>query len=146
MILDAQNQLADSQAFTATAVSENIIDLGADRNIGIGEPMSIVINTEVAFDAANADETYTCQVQADDNAAFSSAVSVGGLVTIARGTAAGSQIVIPLPADYSTEQYLRLSFTLAGTTPSFTASAFLQPSSMIANSEFGGYAIGYTIS
>jgi hypothetical protein len=146
MILDAQNQFADSQALTASAASTNIIDLGADRNIGIGEPMSIVINVEVALDDGNADETYTIQAQADDNSSFSSALPVGGLVTATRGDAAGTQYVIPLPADYATEQYLRVYFTLGGTTPTGTVSAYLQPSSMIANSEFGGYASGYTIS
>lgn len=146
MILDAQCQFSDSQALTASAASTNLIDLGADRNIGIGEPMSIVINVEVVLDNTTADETYTATVQADSTAAFSSAITVGGVVTMAADSAAGTQFIIPLPADYSTEQFLRVYYTLGGTTPTGTVSAYLIPSSMIANSEFGGYASGYTIS
>lgn len=146
MILDAQNQFSDSQALTASAASTNIIDLGADRNIGIGEPMSVIVNVEVALDDTTGDETYAIAVQADDNSSFSSAIEVAAASVVTRGDAAGTQYVIPLPADYATEQYLRVYFTLGGTTPTGTVSAYLQPSSMIANSEFGGYAGGYTIS
>jgi hypothetical protein len=146
MILDAQCQFSDSQALTATAASTNIIDLGADRNIGIGEPMSVIVNVEVALDDTNGDETYAIAVQADDNSGFSSAIEVAAASVVTRGDAAGTQYVIPLPADYATEQYLRVYFTLGGTTPTGTVSAYLVPSSMIDNSKPFEYGIGYTIS
>lgn len=146
MILDAQCQFSDAQALTASAASTNIIDLGADRNIGIGEPMSVVVFVDVALDDGNADETYAISVQADDNSGFSSAATVASAATVTRGDAAGTRYVIPLPADYATEQYLRVYYTLGGTTPSGTVSAYLIPSSMIDAVKPNEYAIGYTIS
>ena len=44
MILDAQNQFSSAQALTATADSTNVIDLGVAREIGVGEPMCVLIN------------------------------------------------------------------------------------------------------
>lgn len=146
MILDAQCQFSDSQALSASAASTNIIDFGADRNIGIGEPMSVVVNVEVALDAGNADETYAIAVEADDNSGFSSATTIASAAQVTRGDAAGTQYVIPLPADYNAEQYLRVYYTLGGTSPSGTVSAYLVPSSMIDNSKPFEYGIGYTIS
>jgi len=144
MILDAQNQFSDSQALTATAASTNLIDLGLDRNIGLGEQLAVVVNVEVAADDTNSDETYSVAIEADDNASFSSATSVASF-SIARGTAAGTQFVQVLPMDLTTERYIRINYTLGGTTPSVTVSAHLVPANngvaVIAH-----YADGFTIS
>lgn len=54
MITDALLQLSAAQAVTATAVSTNTIDLGTNRDIGAGEDLYVVINTDVAAVAAGA--------------------------------------------------------------------------------------------
>jgi hypothetical protein len=139
MIIDAQLLFSDAQALTATAVSTNLLDLGADRNIGIGEPMAIVVCFDVAADRTTGDETYAVTVQADDNSSFSSAATVTGpfsMLTYAIGT----KFVIPLGMDTLTERYLRLSYTLGGTTPSVTVTAFLQPMHMVSAGETVFYA------
>lgn len=144
MILDGQNLYSDAQALTTTAASTNLIDHGADRNLGIGEPMSLVITIDVAADATNSDETYVAQLQTDDNSSFSSATSVGGAITITRGTAAGTKFVMAVPADTTFERYSRVNYTLGGTTPTVTLTAFLQPSNAIQNEV--AYADNITIS
>lgn len=144
MILDGQNLYSDAQALTATAASTNIIDHGADRNLGIGEPMAVVITVGVAADGTTGDETYSAQVQTDDNASFSSATSVAGAVTIARGTAAGTKFVVAIPPDTTIERYTRVYYTLGGTTPTVTVDAFMQPMSAIQND--GYFPDGFTIS
>lgn len=145
MILDSQNLYSDAQALTATAASTNLIDHGADRNLGIGEPMALVITIDVAADGTTGDETYSAQLQTDDNSGFSSATSVGGAVSIPRTTAvAGTKYVMAVPPDTTFERYSRVNFTLAGTTPTVTLTAFLQPMSAIQND--GYYADAITIS
>lgn len=143
MYIDALHLMSDSQALTATAASTNVIDLANDSNIGIGEPMAVVVTVEVAADNTTGDETYSVALQTDDNGSFSSAST---LLTrsIAAGAAAGSKIVIPVPADTGAERYLRLNYTLGGTTPSVTVSAFLIPQNMVQN--YVAYADGFTIS
>ena len=128
--VDAQLLFSDAQALTGTAVSTNIIDLGADRNIGIGVPMAVVIQLDVAADGTTGDETYSAQLQTDDNSGFSSATSVGGAVTIPRGNPAGTMFIVPLPIGTETERFIRLNYTLGGTTPLATVTAYLQPANM----------------
>lgn len=144
MIYDAQHEFSAAQSLASTAVSTNIIDLGADREIGIGEPLSVVVVVTTALDAGNSDETYTVTVQADDNSGFSSAATVVPAVSMTRGAAAGTRYVIAIPADKLTERYMRLSYTVGGTTPSGAVTAFLTASSMIQNDVY--FADGITIS
>jgi hypothetical protein len=143
MILDGQNLMSDAQALTSTAASTNVIDLGADNNVGIGEAMAVVVQLDVAADDADADETYVVAVQTDDNAAFSSAASVGS-ITIAAGDAAGTRYSFLLPKDTSMERYLRLNYTLGGTSPSVTVTSFLIPADGL--EAYVSYPKGYTIS
>ena len=143
MFIDAQHLLSDGQALTATAASTNIIDLGIDRNVGIGEPMGVLLVLDVAADDTTGDETYAVALQTDSDSGFGSAVQIGS-ATITRGDAAGSKFYIPVPADTSADQYLRLNFTLGGTTPTVTVTAFLTPQNMIDNDV--KYADGFTIS
>lgn len=143
MYIDKQLLFSDSQALTATAVSTNVVDLGVDGNVGIGEPMAVYFGVEVAADDANADETYVAEIQASSDEAFTSPVALGSL-TIAAGAAAGTKYAVLLPADGRADQYIRVSYTLGGTTPSVTLSAFMIPANMIQNDVY--YADAITIS
>lgn len=125
MILDEQLQFSDEQTLTASGSSTNLINLGADRNIGIGKPMAAMIVLDTVPDAGNADETYAAKVQVDTVEAFSSPTDIVGEVTIPRGTAAGTRYAIPLPPDTTMQQFVRLFLTIAGTTPSITFTAAL---------------------
>ena len=141
MYIDAQHLFSDSQALTATAVSSNVVDLGIDGNLGIGEPMAVVISVEVALDDTDADETYVFTVQSGSTATPTTVIATK---TATRGDVAGTKYVLPIPADQSADRYLRLNYTLGGTTPSGTVSAFLIPQNMIDN--YVKYADGFTIS
>lgn len=132
MILDSQHQYAAAQVLAATGVSTNVIDHGSDRELGVGEPLAVLI-VITAIDATSADETYTVQLQADDNVGFATPLPVGGLVNVPRAIGANSKVVIPVPPDTAMERFSRLSWTLGGTTPSITYSAFLVPQSFIQN-------------
>lgn len=143
MILDAYHLFSDAQALTSTAASTNLIDFGADRNIGVGEEMAVVVQVDVAADDGNGDETYSVAVQVDDNSGFSSAATLG-TITITRGDAAGTRYVFLVPKDSDTEQYMRLNYTLGGTSPSVTVTSFLIPAKGL--EAYHAYAKGYTIS
>lgn len=143
MILDAQHLFSDAQALTATADSTNYIDLGVDRDIGRGEPMAVVFTVDVAADSTTGNETYQFQVETDDNTSFSSSTIIGDRTILAAALTAGSRHVIPL--GYTNERYLQVVYTLGGTTPTVTVTAFLQPMSMIDSNDIT-YADGFTIS
>ncbi len=143
MFLDSQLQFSDAQALTATAVSTNIVDLSLDRDIGKGEPMGVLVTVGVAADFTTTDETYQFTVQTATDAAFTSPVTV-----VASATINGDQLTegasVVLPIGHTNLQFLRVNNTLAGTTPTVTIDAFLQPMSMIDGTV--DYASGFTVS
>jgi hypothetical protein len=122
MMIDSLLEFSDAQALTGTAASTNVVDLGVDRDIGPGRTVYVVVTLDVAADDTNANETYVVDLETDTVEAFSSADTIATL-TIARGAVAGSMFVIPVPFD--NQQWIRLNYTLGGTTPSVTISAHL---------------------
>ena len=142
MILDSLLKFSDAQALTATAVSTNVIDLSVDRDMGIGEPMALVATIGVAADFTTGDETYQFILQTSVDEAFTSPVTV-----VSSGAINGDELTagksVVLPMGFDNLQYLRVSYTLAGTTPAATVDASLQPLRMIDGTR--DYANGYTI-
>jgi hypothetical protein len=129
--LDAQLTLSDSQALTATAASTNVIDFGSLVGVAGGEPLAVVINVEVAADNTTGNETYSVALQTDGDVAFGSAQTVGTF-TIPAGAAAGTTVCLPfIPNAAFSEQYYRLNYTLGGTTPTVTLSAYVVPLNMV---------------
>lgn len=121
MILDSQLELSTEQAVTAAAASENIIDLGVARDIGVGEELYVVGVVTTAMTDASSDSTLEVKLQTDDNSGFSSATDTQTLFTFPATSAVGTIYVARIqPADY--EQYLRAYYTPANgnlTTGSF---------------------------
>lgn len=121
MFIDETNlAFSTSQALTATAVSENVLDLGADLDIGVGEPVFVVVLVEVAPDATTGDETYVVTLQSGSSA---TPTDVHGSIPIPRTAKKGDAFAIPVPSHNA--QYMRLNYTLAGTTPTITVSSYL---------------------
>ena len=156
MILDSQLMFSDSQALTATALSTNVVDLSLDRSIGNGEPMSVVFCVEVAADQTTGDEDYTFDVEYASDAAMTTARKLVGRRIFESGTpgapaedadllVAGFKFAVSIPPASldESERYMAVRFTLAGTTPTVTVSAFLTPTSFIDSSV--SYASGYSI-
>lgn len=123
MILDRENAFSIAQALTATAASTDLIDLSVVRQIGSGKDLYLVVNVDVA--AGGTSPTVAIAVQTDDNSAFSSATTLLTSPTYTQAQLGlSTQIVLPLPQQ-GFERYLRLQYTLGGTTPTVTLSAHL---------------------
>jgi len=158
MILDAQNQFSDSQAVTASAVGTNVIDLSLARSIGQGEPMSVVFVVEVAADQTTGDEDYTFDVEyASDTGQTTDRQLLGRRIFESGTPAAPAQDADLLVAGFSfavnippvtadeDERYLGIRYTVAGTTPTITCSAYLMPQSMVEINSDPAYGSGYSI-
>ena len=156
-MIDAQNLFSDEQAVTSSAVGTNVIDLGAARSIGNGEPLAVVFCVNVAADQTTGDEDYTFDVEYASNAAQSTGRKLIGRRVFESGTptapaqdadllVSGFSFAIPIPptAASEDEQYIGIRYVTAGTSPSITCTAFLQPMSMIDSAKIS-YAAGYTI-
>lgn len=158
MFLDSDLQFSDSQALTATALSTNVVDLTATlRNIGEGEPVAVLFVVEVAADQTTGDEDYTFDVEVASDAAMTTARQLLGRRIFESGTptapaqdadllVAGFAFVINVPpvSGDESQRYIAARYTLAGTTPTVTVSAYLQPQNMIDAAKVA-QAAGYTI-
>ena len=142
MYVDKLLQFSDAQALTATAVSTNVIDLSLDRDVGIGEPLAAVVFITVSADYTSSDETYKFTLQTATDAAFTSAVTVveSGVIN-GDELAVGKKVV--LPVGHANLQYLRVNYTLAGTSPTATVDAYLSPLNFINGEAY--YASGFVV-
>lgn len=142
MIADALLKVADSQVVTASAASNNVIDLGiSGRDMFNGTQMSLLIAPQVA---AVGTGTYSFQIQTSVDAAFTSPVAVGPAMTVPPSAMAGGRDPVILPFPYGTLlRYLRIFITTGGTSPGVTLSAYLQPTDLIQKSR--DYAKAFSV-
>jgi hypothetical protein len=144
MYVDKFLEFSRNQALTAKAASTNVIDLGVDHDIGRGEPMAVTIHVGVSASANDGNETYTFTLQTDDNSSFSSATNLTSITVAAADLVAGYKFFIGVPK--ANERYLRMNYTLGGTTPTITLTSYLEPQNFIdTGSGDIYYPDGYTI-
>lgn len=141
MIIDALQRVSTAQALTATAASTDFLDLGIERRIGTGETMCMLFTVNVAL--AGTSPTINFTIQSDDNTSFSSAANIVVSPTFS-ALAAGTRYALVIPPGALTERYLRVNYTLGGTSPTITLTAGLQPVNMLQNDFY--YADAITIS
>lgn len=125
MIFSAQQRFSDQQAITATAISENVIDLGATgtvhgaaaalaRDIGPGTKIPLLVQVTEDFNTLT---SLTVSIESSANADLSSS-SVAASQTIALADlVAGKQISLDCLPNQITGRYLGIRYTVAGTDP-----------------------------
>lgn len=123
MIMDSLLEFSDAQAVSASAASTSSVDLGSDRDVGVGKPLYFVVQVTTALDDTNADETYVATLETDSDSGFATALATIATLTFARGDAAGTKKYVAVPSENL--RYLRAYYTLGGTTPSGAFNAFL---------------------
>lgn len=130
MYQDAQNTYSQAQALTVTAVSTNAIDHSSDRNMGVGEPLVVVVAVTVS---AAGGGTLTVTIQADTTSAFGAPVTVATTAALAAATlVAGYKFIIPVPPDLLWARWSRLNYVMA-TMTGITVTAFLTLASAVQN-------------
>ena len=126
MYVDKQAEFADSQVVTATAISTNVIDLGATntlKDIGSGEDVCLIVQVDAAATAAGA-ATVTFSLESDSTADLATSPTVhftSAAIAKTALTAGSTQLAIKLPSG-SYERYLGVRFTVA--TGPLTAGSF----------------------
>lgn len=141
-IIDSQLLFSDAQALTGSAASTNTIDLNSDRDVGIGEPMAVVVTVDVA--AGGTTPTLAIAVQTDATAGFGSTVTPLTSQTFAAAALTqGARFIFPLTADTQLLRFVRLNYTMGGTSPTITLTATLQPMRMLQAEQV--FANAYTV-
>lgn len=131
MILDKQLEFSDGQAITATAISTNVVDTlpGATnpnltQNLGGFQGAFLVIQVDNAFTGTGVTLSISLESDSTANLATSPTVHYSSGAIAQADLTADFYIAIPLPYG-SYEKYLGVRYTVAGTSPSGTVSAFI---------------------
>jgi len=132
-IIDRQNLFSDGQVLSAagTAASTDTIDLqplysgiggsNTARDLGVGEDIYLQVNVS---GVSGTSPTLTVALQTDDNSSFTSATTLYTSSAVALPASGGQVLIVCLPyGDY--EKFLRLNYTLGGTSPTATIKAAL---------------------
>lgn len=132
-IIDRQNMFSDAQALSGagTTASTDTIDLqplysgvggsNTSRDLGVGENVYVQVSVS---GVSGTSPTLVVAIQSDDNSGFSSATVLFTSAAIALPAAGGQVLITSLPfGNY--EKFLRLSYTLGGTSPVATVKAAL---------------------
>ena len=125
MIFSKELLFSDNQAITATAVSTNVVDLGATgtpahgaaaltRDVGPGEPVPIEIMITEDFDLLT---SLDIQVQVATDEAFTSpVVAISQSIALASLVAGARVNFMYLPEGINL-RYMRLNYAVTGTDP-----------------------------
>ena len=115
MILDKQNLLSEDQAIIATAVSTNVIDLGADhariqefaeKNFKLFAQVTANFNTLTSL---------AIVFQTDDDVAFGSVRTLDTVSVALADLVAGKRVEFHVPTNV--ERYIRFNYVVTGTDP-----------------------------
>lgn len=123
MILSAQQIFSDDQAITATAVSTNVIDLGAagtpydaaaalNQDIGKGNKVPILIQVTTAFNNLT---SLTIAIETGSTTSLGTVV-ISKAVPLA-SLVAGYQFPVNVLPNEITGRYLGVRYTVTGTAP-----------------------------
>lgn len=125
MIFSAQQLFSDDQAITATAISENVIDLGApgtpygaaaalNQDVGKGTPIPILIQVTSAFNTLT---SLTVTVEVSAAAGLTSPVVLASEVILLADLVAGKQTFLQVLPNGADLRYLGVRYTVTGTNP-----------------------------
>ena len=121
MIIDKLLEFSVAQAVTADAASTNVIDLGADRDLGVTDGLYIETLVTTTFDSAGEAATLTISLQTDSSDSFGSPTTLYASAAIAEASLVAGYRPVRIHLPQVTERYLRLNYD-AGT-EDFTAGA-----------------------
>lgn len=126
MYVDKTLQFSADQVLTATAASDNSINLGANRPVGPGETLWLVVVAKSGLTGTN--PTLTIGVETDDSSSFGSVDTplVSGTLTDTTFPT-GTIFAMPWPMiSKAGDAFARVKYTVGGTGgPTATVDAFL---------------------
>lgn len=121
MLLDQNAVLSDGQEITASAASQNVIDLGAAGNAAAGA-LFAVCRVEKGFTGLTA---LTVALQTSDTEAFSAPVELASVTPAAAGLGKDGQLIFAAAVPAGLKRFVRAYYTVTGTVTAGSVSCFL---------------------
>jgi len=133
MLSSNELTFSDGQAVSSSGASTNVVDLGATgtvlgapaalvRDIGKGQRIDILVQLDE--DAGGTSPTLDVALQVDSVENFATPKTVAVAPQIAGGSA-GDRVALYWIPEGTDERYLRLNYTLGGTSPEYTITAMV---------------------
>lgn len=123
MTIDYLTLFSDKQAVTASAAASYDLDLGpikgSRRDIGVGRPLYLFVNTDTTATAEGA-ATLNIQLQTSEDGSTYTTLCESGAIALVSLVAGTRLLAVPVPM--GVKKYLRLNYVV-GTGP-LTAGAF----------------------
>lgn len=111
MYCDDYLKLSSAQAITAAAASTNHVNLGAVRNIGVGENLYLVTVVTTAFTDSGSDSTLTVDLYGDSTSTFTPDAT-SRMFIIPALAAVGDTFVARISPDFASNyQYIEAYYT-----------------------------------
>ena len=110
MLVDAKLLYSDAQAITAAAGSTSTLDFNEARDLGVGEPLYIVVLVDTAFTDAGSDSALAVALEMDSTESFTPDYT-RTLFTFPALSAAGSVKIARISPDDMDLRYSRLLYT-----------------------------------
>jgi hypothetical protein len=123
MILDQQLIFSDAQVLTATANSTNLVDQGASRDLGRGVRLTFIMHVSAV--SGTSPTIAALLVGADDAAFATNKITLATIATLSPPVANTIYRAAPASLPNTPKRYLRVEYTIGGTTPSVTVTATL---------------------
>ena len=113
-MLDEMLKFSENQAITATAASTNVIDLGKDRAVSFGTPVSLLVRIKESFNTLT---SLKIAVETCASSAFGSPTELASSTVLLANLTKGALIPMTfMPA--GNKGYVRLKYTVSGSNPS----------------------------
>lgn len=125
MYVDALLLFSDAQAITSAVGSTSTIDLGAVRNIGAGEKLSVVVTIDTTFADTDSNSTLTVALEGDSTDSFTPDGTQTLFVIPALAAAGNKYVASVSPALAGNYRYIRLKYTPDGDLSAGAVTAFL---------------------
>lgn len=120
MNFDALNRFSYKQAVSATATSENVLDMGVDRDLAVATPLEVAV-----VPGGDIGGTGTVQVvlQTSDTENFGTVKVLAQSAALTAADLNAGAIGMKLP--YGGQRYMRLNYVVAGTVTGLNMTAGL---------------------
>ena len=112
-MIDSLLMFSEDQAITATAVSENIIDLGKNREIAFGTPIALAVMVKEDFNNLT---SLKVAIKTSETADLADAVELASSTVAAANLKKGKYVPLSfMPA--GNKGFCQLEYTVVGTAP-----------------------------
>lgn len=110
MLVDKKLTFSDAQAITAAAASTDVLDFSEARDLGVGEPLYIVVLVDTAFTDSGSNSTLSVALETDSSESFTPDAT-RTLFTFPALSAAGTVKISRIGPDDINQRYCRLYYT-----------------------------------